>query len=412
MKKTFLILMVACFFLVKAQDKKEYDFNRWSVEVNLGQNKTIRPFSEGYYSSNPNSFMNLKGNFHIDAGTQYMFTNVFGLKSTLGYDLIENLKGSDSKTFKSKLYSLNIEGIINMSRILRFETFSQRLGLQGHAGFQIAGFHNIEGPIQGQKEFDGGVKIGLTPIIKITSDIAINLDFTIVNNLRQHTNWDGGFSKLGNNLTGLYFTNTIGIKYYIGKQIVHADWYLPSQNKHSINNDSNISHQKEIDKLIKDSDNDGVPDYKDKQNNTPKGAVVDNQGQFLDKDNNGVPDNLEKIAEIKVVDTANKKTELTNNTVVLFFVLNSSTLKDDSLDDLYSCIKFLKLNKGLKVELSGFSDIKGGEKVSAKLNEMRTKAIYDLFVSNGIRNNRISIKKTKPNLDDKSDLKKVTVKII
>ena len=44
----------------------------------------------------------------------------------------------------------------------------------------------------------------------------------------------------------------------------------------------------------KDSDGDGVPDSKDRQANTPKGAIVDRFGVLVDSDADGIPDGLDR----------------------------------------------------------------------------------------------------------------------
>ncbi len=53
-------------------------------------------------------------------------------------------------------------------------------------------------------------------------------------------------------------------------------------------------YQRQVDQrfaaMAEDTDNDGVPDIYDKDNDTPKGAVVDGAGIALDVDRDGVPD--------------------------------------------------------------------------------------------------------------------------
>jgi OOP family OmpA-OmpF porin len=46
--------------------------------------------------------------------------------------------------------------------------------------------------------------------------------------------------------------------------------------------------------MLKDSDADGVPDYLDKEPNTPAGARVSPSGSTLDSDGDGTPDHLDK----------------------------------------------------------------------------------------------------------------------
>lgn len=86
-------------------------YNRWSVELNAGQNKAIRPYSTGYYSSDPTNYFNFSGVDHFDLGVRYMFSNLFGLKLDGAYDLIESQSGSGSLPFETHQYRLGLQGL-------------------------------------------------------------------------------------------------------------------------------------------------------------------------------------------------------------------------------------------------------------------------------------------------------------
>lgn len=66
----------------------------------------------------------------------------------------------------------------------------------------------------------------------------------------------------------------------------HLDWINPIASVYEEVTDL----EKKLDKLDKDSDNDGVPDRFDKEENTPEGAKVWGSGEAVDLDNDGVPD--------------------------------------------------------------------------------------------------------------------------
>lgn len=114
MKKTLiLIALIASGNAVFAQDKENSKeeklnedglYNRWSVELNAGQNKAVRPYSTGYYSSDPSNYFNFSGVDHFDLGVRYMFSNLFGLKLDGAYDIIESQSGSGSLPFETHQY--------------------------------------------------------------------------------------------------------------------------------------------------------------------------------------------------------------------------------------------------------------------------------------------------------------------
>jgi OOP family OmpA-OmpF porin len=112
------------------EEKNEKNFYKhWSVELNIGQNRALRPFSSGYFTSKPNTYFNFNGVAHYDIGTRYMFSPLFGLKADLAYDVIKNQTGSGSLEFNLKQYRLGIQGVINFARLLKFETFTKKIGL-------------------------------------------------------------------------------------------------------------------------------------------------------------------------------------------------------------------------------------------------------------------------------------------
>jgi OOP family OmpA-OmpF porin len=85
--------------LISVETSNEIDgdtFNRWSVEFDLGQSRGGRPYSEGYFGSDPSKFL---GGFqlnHFGLGVRYMLSPKFGLKSRFSYDYIKKIPGSES----------------------------------------------------------------------------------------------------------------------------------------------------------------------------------------------------------------------------------------------------------------------------------------------------------------------------
>lgn len=77
------------------------------------------------------------------------------------------------------------------------------------------------------------------------------------------------------------------INFKIGKNgREHLDWINPIASVY----EEVTNLEEKLDKLDKDSDNDGVPDRFDKEENTPEGSKVWGSGEAVDLDNDGVPD--------------------------------------------------------------------------------------------------------------------------
>lgn len=110
-------------------EKKEIGFNQWSFELAGGFNKPQRPMSPGYTTS-------LISPYTVDLGVRYMFNNKFGVKTDFGYN---SFTGKDeSIAFDSKYYRVDVQGVANLGRIMNFETWTQTIGLLGHAGFGLS----------------------------------------------------------------------------------------------------------------------------------------------------------------------------------------------------------------------------------------------------------------------------------
>lgn len=370
-------------------------FNRWSIEGNVGQNKAIRPYSTGYYSSDPTNYFNFGAVDHFDLGVRYMFSNLFGLKLDGAYDIIESQSGSGSLPFETNQYRIGIQGVANLGRILRFETFTSRLNILAHAGIQVSRLEPQTGINKGITEDNGGVMIGLTPQLRLSSWLALTGDFTVISNIRQHLNWDGNYSAEANNLSGMMYNTSLGLTVYLGKKEKHADWFIPEVDK---KDDSETQKRlADLEAYLQDTDRDGVVDGVDLQNNTPPGVAVDSLGRFIDVNKNGVPDELEaKDGKDGLTSNIVSKQDaikllIEKGYVNVFYDVNKDQPNSGSTNNVYYIIKFLRDYPDAKVTLKGFADIRGNEKSNKDLSQRRSEKLYDIIRSSGIDAARIKI---------------------
>jgi OOP family OmpA-OmpF porin len=152
-----------------------------------------------------------------------MFSTKFGLKLDVGSDIIENQKGTDSKSFHSQQNMASLQMVYNLGKVLGFEGFTNRFGLLAHFGIQGSQFNGRRANIK-VTEYNGGVIFGLTPQVKLSDRFAASVDFSFLTNTRQHVNWDGTYSNINGNLTGKINYFKLGLNYYLGKNETHADW--------------------------------------------------------------------------------------------------------------------------------------------------------------------------------------------
>lgn len=400
-------ILTAVFFVLSetifAQEKeiKEKDlYNHWSIEANVGQNKAIRPFSTGYYSSDPTNYFNFSDVNHFDLGARYMLSNIFGLKLDFAYDVVADQSGSSSLPFDSKQYRVGFQGVANLARIMKFESFTNRFGLLAHAGIQVSQLTPQMGVNKNVTEDNGGIILGLIPQVRITDNIVVTGDFTAINNVRQHFNWDGAYSAQDNNLSGLMYNVSLGLTVYLGRKDKHADWFV-SNDQQAKKDELKETKQKlaELEYKMNDTDRDGIVDYLDTQNNTPAGVVVDSKGRFIDTNRNGVPDELERSSRdgkdglnSAVVEKSDAlKSLIEKGFVNIFFDVNQDTPNAGSTNNVYYIINFLKNFPESKVKLVGYADARGNESKNKDLSQRRAQRVYNIIIASGINANRVSI---------------------
>lgn len=396
---TTILLSTLCFNSICAQDKLENDFNRWSVEVNIGQNKAIKPFATGYYSADPSKAFNFSGVNHYTIGVRYMFSNFFGLKADYARDQFTNIKNAGSLPFDTQQNRFGLQGVLNLGHLLRFESFTNRIGILAHAGIHVSQFNVNQGSNKGISENNGGIMFGITPQVRLAKWVALTADFTVVNNVRQHLNWDGSTSSANENLSGTLYNTTLGLTFYLGKKDKHADWYTDADALSTLEGTDLDARKRldEIETLMNDTDRDGVPDYLDVENNTPGGVAVDTKGRFIDTNKNGIPDEMEsKNGKESTTSQINKVIAAENNLIEkglinVFFDVNSATPNQGSANNMYIILHYMQNNPTAKVKLFGFADKRGDEAHNLELSKQRAQKVYDFLIANAIAPQRISI---------------------
>ncbi|MFZ4679875.1 MAG: OmpA family protein, partial [Flavobacterium sp.] len=410
--------------LTSVETNNEIDgdtYNKWSLEFDLGQSRGGRPYSEGYFGSDPGKFL---GGFqinHYGLGVRYMLSPKFGLKSHFSYDDIKKLPGSESKEFKLEHLQLSLEGVVNAMRLFDLQNEFRRFGLLFHFGIQVSQMSPQMNINKGKKELNGGLIVGVTPSIRVLNNFSIFLDVALNSNIRQHLNWDGSYSDPNNNLIGSLFTTSLGFSYSFGKDKIHGDWAIIKE----INDkrlDSLNNRIGEIETLMNDSDKDGVPDYLDAEQNSIAGVAVDTKGRMVDKNNNGVPDELERYVNNSINSNNNATASMATENAVLqlindgyiaaYFETTKATPNSASASNIGFILNYLKNNPGKNVEIAGYADQTGDSETNNKLANDRAQNVKSILVKAGISESRITImsRGEDDSVDKKSDWAKRLVR--
>lgn len=386
-------------------EKKGVEYNRWSIELNAGQNKAEKPFAPGYFSADPSKYFNFSGVNHFNIGTRYMFNPNFGAKIDFAYDEISNQSGAETQSglvslpFETQQIRVGFQGIANLGRIMKFESFTKRFGILAHAGLQVSRLTPQMGVNEGLHEDNGGLMVGLTPQFRISNRIVLTGDFTYLSNVRQHFNWDGSYSSADNNLSGTLLNTSLGLTFYLGGKDIHADWFVMVDEELKKKIDDVDKRLKDVETGLVDSDKDGVADMFDAEPNTTAGVATDTKGRTIDRNGNGVADELERYFDSKYADN-NKKTagedfdikRLINEKYVnVYFDFNKDQPTTASVEGINFLVRYLNANPAATADVIGYADEIGSSDFNNALSKRRAENVKKILVDAGISASRLSI---------------------
>ena len=429
MKKSLLLLAITLLTLTNSVAQKENSkeandvmvdvvgFNRWTVEVSTGQSKGTKPFTKGYFSSDPDTYF---GSFRFNSfsvGARYMFSPRFGLKLDFSSDKFENNKKTLSKDFRMQQYRVGFQGVVNAAHLFNIQEALGRLSILIHAGIQVARAtpkldapNDLDVGIPGvglasnynHSELNGGVIFGISPEFRIIKRVSVIGDFSTLANFRQHYAWDGHISSADNNLSGQMIVATIGLTYSFGKDKIHGDWAIIDENK--------LEELEALDKrvgdletMMNDADKDGVPDYLDVENNSIAGVAVDTKGRMVDINKNGVPDELEKfmantyvdktqISETVAAANADMIKKLINEGyVTTYFDTNKTKPTNVSTEGIDFMLTYLRNNPSASIEIVGHADEIGKSAYNDKLSTDRANNVRATLIKAGINASRLNV---------------------
>ncbi|RZJ67367.1 MAG: OmpA family protein [Flavobacterium sp.] len=424
MKKNLLLLSfgLLAFGQLSAQteeaDVKEVSlddtYNKWTIEAGIGPAKGMRPYTEGYYSSNPNSVLGSIDFNSYNLGVRYMISPKFGFKFDASYDKFENNKDTESKPFEVQQLRFQIQGVVNASRLLNLEEHIGRFGLLAHGGFSYSritpkldtGIDPIAGTSNADiNENNIGFVFGITPQFRILKRLALYVDVSTVYNVRQHFAWDGHYSSDDNNLQGQMITGTVGLSYSLGNRSeLHGDWgVIEDKRQEELEDlDKRIG---ELETMMNDADKDGVPDYLDIENNSIPGVAVDTKGRMVDMNQNGVPDELEKYVNQTVKEGVNQgvaqsveqsssevlKQLINDGYVAVFFDFGSVKPTPASTQNVAFILNYLRNNPSATADITGYADEIGSSDFNNALSGRRAEYIRTTLIRAGIDGARLNI---------------------
>lgn len=400
MKKTTLLTSVLLLFafMVNAQeDTSEMpnnEYNKWSVDAGLGLVKASTPFSSGYASPE-------FGNISYNLSVRYMFNEKFGLKVGGLYSKLE--ESDDSSSFSTGLTTFTGEAVVGLGSVLNFNQFADWLSVLGHAGFQVSSFNFDDAITSRDNDNTFGLIAGLTPQIKLSDNVALFADLSVVANASHNGGIDGNNRGNRRDFDGFVAMGSAGVTFYLGNNEKHADWVNNSPSKLLGDRVEKLENElAQIEKDMMDTDKDGVADYLDREPNTTSGVAVNTKGESVDTNQNNIPDELETsltqiFATKEYVDQAGSgsgiegvKPDANDDLVNVYFKFDSTQPEYYSLDAISSIVKYMRVYPEANAVLTGYADQIGNNSYNNKLSEDRAKRVYDIVVAAGIDASRLS----------------------
>ncbi|OYU81011.1 MAG: flagellar motor protein MotB [Flavobacterium sp. BFFFF1] len=402
MKKLLLALTFVSTLSLSAQtgdasaDSTDTGYNKWSLELNGGVNKPSKPFAENYFTATPSFFT-------ADLGARYMFNNKVGIKFDIGYSRLQ-AKDNSIAPFTTHYYRADVQGVVNMGRVLNFETWTKRIGFLAHAG---GGYGQFKSDDQEYTDRVGNFIIGLTGQFKLSNRVVITGDFTSMTDLFQNRTFDGT-SRIHEQRgwEGGIFTGTIGLTVYLGRHEQHADWYIDTdKNKEEI--DALKKRIGDLETYTNDTDKDGIMDGLDAEPNSKPGLAVDSKGRTIDLNGNGIPDELESYMNKTYGPggTSNTNTNINNTPnnsalvkalindgyVTCYFDLNKSTPTNVSTEGIDFILTYLRNNPTATVDIIGHADEVGRSAYNDKLSQARANNVKNTLVKAKVDPSRLNV---------------------
>ena len=348
MKKIVMTLAFALALTgVHAQTENSNGYNKWTIDLGAGFNKPQRPFSDGYSTNTISPWTG-------DLGVRYMLNNKFGLKVDFGYNSFTS-KGN-TIDFDSKYYRVDLQAIANLGRIMNFETWTNTIGLLGHAGFGYAQLRNDN--FKGADEI-GNFIAGVTGQIKLSNRVALTADFSTILNASQDRTFDGAYVSDNRGFSGLVFNGTVGLNVYLGKNTKHADWTVISNETNDISFlENKVS---DLEAQIKK-----IPAQKE--------VVIEKQISNAQPTDNDLIKKMINDKYYSVYFDFNKTTPIENSTAAIDVVLN-----------------YLRKNPSASLDLIGYADQVGKAAYNEKLSNTRAENVKTIFEKAGIDSSRLNV---------------------
>lgn len=423
MRKLFTILVIS---LATCTSLFADEFTHWSAVVEGGASQFDGDTNQKYNQLNPGTDVLFTGG----ANVEYTFTPFWGLG--LEYQYLP-YKGHSCSTqqhlnygnfdFKGSSNEVSLFASINLTNLFNVYRKYWRFNVYANAGLGIA-FYNTT--VSNWVKDNTAVTISMTPEdvkdgrslvmpvsllfeYNISKPLALGLNLQYRMHMKDNFEGEAYVRGIQNDNEALGTLN-LRYKFQSDKKEGHIRNVAPDRYRLIHSSDKGVADKLDsLEKRVKkvedtiannilprlgeverklstepDADGDGVPDWRDKEPNTPKDAYVNYWGVSLPKE-------LMKAAEY-YEELANPKEEAINYDMSVYFAFDKKNLTKKSIQNIAVAAEKLKANPNLKVELRGYCDYPGSNSYNLKLGTDRGIVVkQELVNKHGINPNRITL---------------------
>lgn len=361
MKKIIFLTVLFCAIVgVNAQD-----FNKWSIDVGFGGHIPTFPAQDRL--SDKLDF------WQANAGVRYMINENFGLRLDFGFNKFT--EDNKSNSFETDYYRGTLEGIINAGKILGFRQWTQSINLLVHGGAGLSDMKAYNTITNRPKDRTINAVVGITPQIKLTEHIALFLDVSAVMHLYQDTSFDGIATSIDRGINGQIFNASIGFNIYLGKNNIHADWYMRPDSIEEI-----VASLKSLEDRVEVAETE-IKELSNRSEYDKDALITELDGRYV------------KVGEIPVspiTETDFVKELLNKGYQNVYFDFGKSSIQENSLDAINYLYKYMLENPSVTAEIKGYADEIGSASSNQKLSTKRAKRVFDVLVASGISPSRLS----------------------
>lgn len=397
---------------IKSDDPQPFSganaYRTWSLGINGGVMSPV------VFSGGRNDFTNWQASIGYGAYLKKQIWHNFGIQADFNRG---KLKANNSKTLGDgtnlnspyQSYETKVNWVGTLSGVYNFGTFtifrkqsyvspyvSAGAGLMGYQPTTIDNNGQAATLNNGKDIHELVVPIGVGTKFMLAK--GVNLDLGYKMNFVDGDNLDGyhrepqndkfsyGYAglefALGNsNKNQLAFVNPAAVleKDYVAK---YDDLKAQMEANKNKDNPEIDSLKDKVNKLMMDSDHDGVSDYYDKCPNTPDSVKVDGAGCPLPKATNTI------TKPVTYVITDEDKKVVTEAIKNLEFDFGKASIRANSYPTLNRLADLL-IKKNLSLKLAGHTDNIGSEAYNMKLSKERAESIKTYLVNKGVNASRI-----------------------